>query len=103
MALRIRLRRQGRTNRPFYRLVVTEGDSRRDGAYLEAIGWYDPLKVENNCVVKQERVQHWLAHGAQLTERAESLVARNAPAVMQQQRAKVEEKRAKLRAKRKAR
>ncbi len=69
MALKIRLRRQGRTNRPFYRLVVAEGASRRDGKYLEALGWYDPLQEEGplNLQLKPERIEHWLGQGAILS------------------------------------
>ena len=46
MALKIRLRQQGRNNRPFYRLVVTDARSPRDGKYVEALGWYNPFEAE---------------------------------------------------------
>jgi small subunit ribosomal protein S16 len=46
MALKIRLRQQGRNNRPFYRLVVADVRSPRDGKYLEALGWYNPFEAE---------------------------------------------------------
>ncbi len=105
MALKIRLRRQGRTNRPFYRLVVTEVTTRRDGRYLEALGWYDPLGVEpaQNYHLDEPRIQHWLEKGAQFTESVESLLARGAPQVMQGYRARVAAHKAKMREKRKAR
>jgi small subunit ribosomal protein S16 len=102
MALKIRLRRQGRKNSPFYRLVVTEVTTRRDGAYLEALGWYDPLKAEQNYEFKEDRIQHWLDNGAQLTESVEALVARGAPTLLKTYRAKVEAHKVKMRAKRKA-
>ena len=84
MALKIRLRRQGRTNRPFYRLVVTQVTTRRDGKYIEALGWYDPLvtEVEKGIQLDEQRLQHWLEQGAQFTEGAVSLVARRAPEFM---------------------
>ena len=46
MALKIRLRQQGRAKRAFYRLVVTDSRAPRDGKYLEAVGWYNPVEVE---------------------------------------------------------
>lgn len=103
MALKIRLRRQGRTNRPFYRLVVTDSRSRRDGKFIEAVGWYNPIEAveERNLAVKPDRVQHWLEHGAELTEKAEALVARAAPAVIRQWKDKRLAKRARLATKRK--
>lgn len=104
MALKIRLRRQGRTNRPFYRLVVTEVTARRDGKYVEALGWYDPLGTEpaKSYSLNEERIQHWLDFGAQLSESVEALVARGAPKIMQVYREKVEAHKAKMRAKRRA-
>lgn len=105
MALKIRLRRQGRTNRPFYRLVVTDARSPRDGKFIESVGWYNPIesKEELNVSVKPERIQHWLELGAQLTEKAESLVARAAPAVIQQWKQKQRETKARRLAQSKAR
>lgn len=81
MAVKIRLRRQGRRNRPFYRLVATDGRARRDGKYLENLGWYNPIESEDekNAFVRAERVQHWISMGAQLTEKAHALVKRRAP------------------------
>jgi small subunit ribosomal protein S16 len=105
MALKIRLRKQGRTNRPFYRIVVTESRNRRDGKFIEAVGWYNPIESaeERHMLLKADRIQHWLDQGAQLSEKAETLVARGAPAVVQQWKAKQQAKAAKLVAKRKAR
>ena len=85
MALKIRLRQQGRNNRPFYRLVLTDVRSPRDGKYLEALGWYNPFaKLEQDKVfVKPDRIQHWIDCGAQLSDTAESLIKKAAPAVIQ--------------------
>ncbi len=105
MALKIRMRPQGRTNRPFYRLVVTEVTTRRDGAYLEALGWYDPITADQtkSYELNEERLQYWLDQGAQLSERVEALVARGAPKVIEALRAKTAAHQAKERDKRKAR
>jgi small subunit ribosomal protein S16 len=103
MALKIRLRKQGRTNRPFYRLVVTDSRSRRDGKFIESVGWYNPIEAadELNLSVKPDRVQHWLENGAQLTEKAEALVARAAPAVIRQWKERQQAKRMRRLAKKK--
>ncbi len=88
MALKIRLRQQGRTNRQTYRLVVTDIRCPRDGKYLEMVGWYNPFNNENDCQVQSERIQYWMGLGAQLTPSAEALIARVAPHLMQEIRQK---------------
>ncbi len=104
MALKIRLRQQGRTNRAFYRLVVTDSRSPRDGKYVEALGWYNPVEEtdEKKMSLKIERIQHWLNVGAQLTENAESLMLKTAPQVIQGLKQKELAQRAKAAVKRKA-
>ena len=103
MALKIRLRRQGRTNRMFYRLVVTDSRAPRDGKYVEAVGWYNPIEAEDDkkLLVKADRVQHWLDLGAQLTDNAASLVKRVAPDVILTQTNRELARRAKAATKRK--
>lgn len=105
MALKIRLRQQGRNNRAFYRLVVTDTRSPRDGKYVENLGWYDPL--ENNedkqVSLKQDRIQHWLDVGAQFTENARQLVGRTAPVIVKNLEQKVMAKKAKNQEKAKVR
>lgn len=103
MALKIRLRQQGRTNRAFYRLVLTDARSPRDGKYLEALGWYNPIEAEGDkqLAIDTDRIQHWLNTGAQLTEKAEQLIRRSAPYLIQEQTQKVLAHRAKMAAKRK--
>lgn len=105
MALRIRLRKQGRTGRPFFRLVVTDCRARRDGKYIEALGWYNPVEAddEKSMMLKPDRIEHWLGLGAQLSECAQSLVKRVAPEVVKRLTAKEVQGRAKAAAKRKAR
>lgn len=105
MALRIRMKQLGRKNRPFYRMVVTDGRNPRDGRVTETIGWYNPSDdhEDRHLQVKADRVQHWLDHGAELSEKAMHLVAKAAPHVVKQLKAKQLEKRAKASAKRKER
>ncbi len=80
MALKIRMRRQGARNRPFYRLVVTDIRTKRDGAYLENVGWYDPMAAqESNCLLKADRIRHWLSVGAIASDNVMNLVKRCAP------------------------
>ena len=102
MALKIRLRQQGRTNRQTYRLVVTDIRNPRDGKYLEMIGWYNPFNATNDSVVNVERMNYWLGQGAELTPNAEALIARVAPDTMKEIRAKEHAKRTKKAAKRRA-
>ena len=65
MAVRLRLKRHGRRNRPFYRIVAIDGRKRRDGKELEVVGHYDPIAKKDNTSVKLDRVQYWLSVGAQ--------------------------------------
>src|SRR5690349_11061347 len=102
MALKIRLRQQGRTNRQTYRLVVTDIRYPRDGKYLEMVGWYNPFSNENNCQVHAERIQFWVSQGAQLSPNAEALIMKVAPHVMKEIRSKRHEKQVKNAAKRRA-
>lgn len=104
MALKIRLRQQGRKNSLVYRLVLSDSRSPRDGKYIELLGWYNPHEeeAEKNLKVEGDRVLHWLQQGAVLTEKAEKLVERGAPEVIKELRKKEMEKRAKESAKRKA-
>ena len=78
MATKIRLKRIGRRNRPFYRMVVMDERARRDGAAIEQLGWFNPLELdeEKNFSLNEERVFHWLGQGAQTTETAHNLLKR---------------------------
>lgn len=72
MAVKIRLSRGGAKRRPFYRIVVADARSMRDGKFIERIGTYDPMQPkdsENRVKLDVERAQHWLGHGAQPTDR----------------------------------
>ena len=76
MATKIRLKRIGRRNRPFYRMVVMDSRSRRDGAAIEELGWYNPIDKENSFSLKDDRILHWLKDGAQTTDAAHKLLKR---------------------------
>ncbi|MFZ2631787.1 MAG: 30S ribosomal protein S16 [Desulfosalsimonadaceae bacterium] len=64
MAVRIRLARCGTKKRPFYRIVVADGQYARDGRFLENVGTYDPMGETTEVTLKKERVQYWLGQGA---------------------------------------
>ncbi len=64
MSVAIRFRRGGRRNRPFFRIVVADSRSPRDGKFIEAIGHYDPLPEPEVVEVKTERLVYWLLKGA---------------------------------------
>ena len=76
MATRIRLKRIGRRNRPFYRMVVMDSRSRRDGAAIEELGWYNPIDLARSFSLKEDRILHWLKDGAQTTDAAHKLLRR---------------------------
>lgn len=72
MALKIRLARGGSKKRPYYRIVVAEVTSPRDGRYVEKVGAYDPMlnkDDENRVVLVEDRIKHWLSVGARPTDR----------------------------------
>jgi small subunit ribosomal protein S16 len=71
MSLKIRLARAGSKKRPYYHVVVADARSPRDGRFIEAIGAWNPMMPKDGERVKidAERVQHWLSHGAQPTDR----------------------------------
>ena len=68
MAVKIRLRRMGQKKAPFYRIVVADSRSPRDGRCIEEIGTYDPTKNPTEYHVNEELANKWLANGAQPTE-----------------------------------
>ncbi len=72
----IRLSRAGAKKRPFYHLVVTDSRNRRDGRYIERVGFFNPVASgnEERLRVDQDRVQHWLSQGAQTSERVAKLI-----------------------------
>ena len=77
MATKIRLKRIGRRNRPFYRMVAMDSRNRRDGAAIEELGWYNPIDANHSYDLKDERILHWLGEGAQPTDAAKKLLRRS--------------------------
>lgn len=78
MALKIRLARGGAKRRPFYRIVVAENTSPRDGRFVERIGSYNPLLPQGHAervVINKDRATYWLGIGAQPTERVQHFFA----------------------------
>lgn len=74
MAVRIRLKRLGAKKAPFYRIVVADSRSPRDGKFIEEVGYYDPTKEPMELKVNQELVQKWLDNGAQPSDTVRSLL-----------------------------
>ena len=74
MATKIRLKRIGRRNRPFYRLVIMDARKRRDGAAIEEVGWYNPTAKDEMYSLKEDRILHWLQEGAQPTDTAHDIL-----------------------------
>ena len=74
MGARIRLRRVGRKKQASYRIVVAEQSAARDGAYVEAIGFYNPRRQPAELRIDMERVDYWLSNGAQATETTAELI-----------------------------
>ena len=73
MAVKIRLRRMGQKKAPFYRIIVADSRSPRDGRFIEEIGTYDPTKDPSVYNVNEELAKKWLANGAQPTETVKAL------------------------------
>ncbi|HVD00027.1 MAG TPA: 30S ribosomal protein S16 [Candidatus Dormibacteraeota bacterium] len=74
--VKIRLRRMGAKKRPFYRLVVADARSPRDGRFIEQLGIYDPLTSPATIRIDGEKVQQWISKGAQPSDAARSLLQR---------------------------
>jgi len=87
----------GATKSPFYRVVVKEKRSKRDGAYLENLGTYDPKQDPAEVNLKHERIQYWISVGAQPTETVQSLIKNN-PAMSEEERATMMQARAEKKA-----
>jgi len=89
MALKLRLARAGAKKRPFYRIVVADSRSPRDGRFIERIGTYDPLKpkdAEDRVKIDQDRAEYWLSKGAQPTDRVARFLGKAEIIAMPEQR-----------------
>ncbi len=74
MAVKIRLARHGAKKRPFYRIVVADSESPRDGKFLETVGTYDPLHDTAQVNLKDERIDYWIGKGAKPTDTVRNLL-----------------------------
>jgi small subunit ribosomal protein S16 len=72
--IKLRLRRMGAKKRPSYRIVVADARAKRDGRFVEVVGFYDPLTEPTTITVKDDRARYWLGVGAQPTERVAKLL-----------------------------
>ena len=75
--VRIRLARGGTKKRPYYRVVVADQRCKRDGRYLEHIGFYNPMVSDNRFEIDPERFKYWVSVGAQPTDRVEKLIKKS--------------------------
>jgi small subunit ribosomal protein S16 len=75
--LAIRLTRMGAKKKPFYRIVVTEKRSKRDGRFIENVGYYDPCSNPANIKLNSERVSYWIERGAQPTDTVRNILKSN--------------------------
>ncbi len=74
MAVKIRLARHGSKGRPFYRIVVADARSPRDGAFIDRIGTYDPQTEPSAITVDEEKAKSWIGKGAQPTDQVRNLL-----------------------------
>lgn len=74
--IKIRLRRVGKTKRPYYRVIVARKEAKRDGAFLETLGSYDPHAVPPTVTLDEERTREWLGKGAQPSDAADKILRR---------------------------
>ncbi|MDR0879847.1 MAG: 30S ribosomal protein S16 [Clostridioides sp.] len=77
MAVKIRLKRMGANKKPFYRIVVADARSPRDGKFIEEIGYYNPVSVPKQIKINDEKAVKWLKTGAQPTETVKKLFKDN--------------------------
>lgn len=74
MAVKIRLRRMGAHKKPFYRVVVADSRSPRDGRCIEEIGYFNPMVEPAQIKLDMEKVEKWIKNGAQPTDRVKSII-----------------------------
>lgn len=81
MAVKIRLKRMGAKKAPFYRVVVADSRSPRDGRFVEEIGYYNPITEPSTIKLDEEKVQKWIKNGAQPTDTVKKLIEKAGIAV----------------------
>ena len=77
MAVKIRLRRIGAKKTPFYRVIVADSRSPRDGRFIEELGYYNPLTTPADVKIDADKAKQWIANGAQPTETVKTLLKKN--------------------------
>ena len=77
MAVKIRMKRMGAKKAPFYRIVVSDSRSPRDGRFIEEIGTYNPLTDQGTINIKADRAQYWLSNGAQPSDTVRALLKKS--------------------------
>jgi len=77
MAVKIRLKRMGAKKAPFYRVVVADSHSPRDGKFIEEIGYYNPLTEPADIKIDAEKAKKWISNGAQPTETVKVLLKKS--------------------------
>lgn len=100
MAVVLRLSRHGQTKRPFYRLVATEKTSRRDGRFIEIVGYLNPLTEPPTLSLKEDRIRRWISYGAKASGTARELLKKAFPNMIEERE---NSKRRKLQANRRVR
>jgi small subunit ribosomal protein S16 len=76
LSVKIRMKRAGTTNRPFYRVVVIDSRMQRDGRFIEELGYYDPIQTPQVFNVDRGKVEEWIAKGAQPSDTVRTLLKR---------------------------
>ena len=77
MAVKLRLKRMGSKQRPFYRIVAADSRSPRDGRFIETVGTYQPIYKENNINVDEEKALKWLNNGAIPTDTVKNILSKS--------------------------
>ena len=76
MAVKLRLKRGGSKQRPFYRIVAADSRSPRDGRFIDTIGTYNPIPAEYEVNIDEEKAMYWLSNGAQPTDTVKNLLSK---------------------------
>ncbi len=76
MAVKLRLKRMGAKQKPFYRIVAADSRSPRDGRFIETVGTYNPIKQPAEITVNKEKVMYWLNNGAIPTDTVRSILSK---------------------------
>ena len=79
MSVKLRMKRMGTKKRPFYRIVATDSRNRREGRFIQELGYYDPLTNPSTFKVDAEKFAHWVRHGAKPSESVAVMMAKIAP------------------------